>query len=668
MKRLLRKWLSAGLVVSFLTISICFSEDNSPSSVATDLYNLFREKGGTEKALKQQFLNPLLGGGRLWTLDETKEGEVQLVCPSSKEFLTVLIKPKSTGDFDADIYWDSDMDGRMDRSMTVSNVSGICTNGFISCDPGTWVNCRNYTFEYNNGNLQLQEVGLTSLAGCFCINQSCGSNLLWNNIGYILKIFGGAVAGAFQKADSRYAISDARVDGAAIYFYGQRTRECGVAEGGSGALYPESYWKTPLSISGAIESLVFSQSQDPNSYYNMLKYAASNQESYECLIRNIATPEYQECLYPNPIVTKNTEPYCQGYTVGTCGENCVQIKFGFKDTPHTSQYGVKFSHLELIKSVILSVGGLDDDGGKQFYFNGNLVYQTGGGNSCFWGYSGNVTSLVQQDNIINIVGLSRGCGSWDSHDRCGYVTLTILYDSRCPGDPNIRCDGNIPPRCCVPRISIVDGCENFQNRSDCSLKDEIKDNVYVIKDQIRTGLVPIRQCQQVCENMICPDFWIDKKVFICSNDSYDLSSAKRRLGTISSTLSYSESSGQLQFTDTRMIGSSWVDIPNQQFFITAQQKPDGCEKACRVKVLQTNTQVALGSPISQQHITLTNDFVYYYRPCYNNTCPVEEGEVIDIPCQCMNDFGAASTLMQTTRLAGQDMICTSGNIKTLPGY
>jgi hypothetical protein len=61
-------------------------------------------------------------------------------------------------------------------------------------------------------------------------------------------------------------------------------------------------------------------------------------------------------------------------------------------------------------------------------------------------------------------------------------------------------------------------------------------------------------------------------------------------------------------------------------------------------------------------------YVYYYRTCEKGVCPVQAGEEMDIPCRCMNDFGAASTLLQTLRLAGQDMICTSGNVKTLPGY
>lgn len=664
------KWLKGVIASSllFLSITVSHAEQNA-SDIAESMYSQFRNKAGSEKTIKQNFVNPLLGGDKLFTIDRSQGGDVQLVCPSSKEFLTVLIKPKGTGDFDADIYWDSDMDGKMDRSMTVNNVSGICTNGFISCNPGTWVNCKDYSFEYNNGNIQLQEVGLTSLAGCFCINQSCGSNLLWNNIGYVLKIFGGAVAGAFQKADSRYAISDARIDGAAIYFYGQRVRECSVAEGGSGALYPESYWKTPANIQSSVENLVFSQSQDSQSFYSMM-HSAYNQsqnllELKTCGIRRILT---EQKINISDII----EPV--GGSAGQirpCGEKCIQVVLGYEGNNYwcascsiyETYYDLLIKRPELINSALIVRVKWDD--WIQIWFNNYLVWNGPYGNwtspngyppgscelSTSWdSYPGiTVTNFFKQQNTPytlrtkNRVAVA-GCGE-------GFSIVNIEVNTTCE---------------VVENISST--CTPYENDSNCVLWEEIVDNVKTVQNGIRTGLFPLKQPMNLCDKTYVYDWLVKNRTYLCKGQSINLDDAKQRLSTIVSSSQYSSQTGKLTFTDIRKENNQWTTYANQQIQLQGGTLGENCEKACRVKASPVGVAAGLSGVASNFNAQTDTSNIYYYRPCYNDTCPVEEGEIIDIPCRCMNDFGAASTLMQTMRLAGQDMTCTSGNIKTLPGY
>jgi hypothetical protein len=221
---------------------------------------------------------------------------------------------------------------------------------------------------------------------------------------------------------------------------------------------------------------------------------------------------------------------------------------------------------------------------------------------------------------------------------------------------------------CERQESIQDTCSTYQNDSSCSLKDEIIDGTYTVKDGIKTGLTPLKQCRVVCGQYYCPDFWTIERVYNCVTNSIDLSKAERRLATVVPSTQYNESQGMLFFNDIRYQSNQWVSYPNQQFWVGAGTKPDDCEQACRVRIPRKDTQVSQTGSVSNRQTGGAGNYVYYYRVCQSGNCPVEPGEEIDIPCRCMNDFGAASTILQTLRLAGQDIICTTGNIKTIPGY
>jgi hypothetical protein len=668
----LMKWLKNIVVISsilLLFVQTVFAEDPpSAQDAAKNQYERFRSLSGSPENLKQNFLDPTLGGSPLYTIDRSQSGNVVVGCPSNNVFLTIMITPRPTGDFDATIFQNNG--GR----FSISGVSGVCSNGFIICNPGTWINCTPYEFIGGNGNLNFIRLngigGMSHLSGCFCVNNSCGNGLVWHNLPYVLKIFGGAAAGALQKDDPRFAVSHVKIDGNTIQFFGQQEGGCSISEitNKGGALYPERYYGSPAMIQSGVESEVLAQSASPDSYYSLLSGLNQSQGNLRsCVIENLASSQYANCIYPNPTVSQNTEPFpeCSGYSLETCGESCLRVNFRYKDQPHTSTYGVRFSDMFTITRVLLAVNGLDDDGGKKIYFNGNLVYQTGGGNSCFLGYSGDVTSYMGTNNTITIVGTQCGCGCWDNRNRCGTVSLTIEYKGQCPGHPELQCDGNIPPKCCVPYSVANDSCSNYELDPTCVLVDEKVDGVYTIRNQIKTGLTPIQRCENVCGDYVCPDFWRKERTYRCQSPDWDLSDAKQRLATVVPTSEYDGS--KITFTDVRKENNSWNTYPNQIFYVQQGQQSEDCEKACKVKVVVNNTQVGLGAPVSQQNLTSGDYGVRYYRTCYNDQCPLKDGEVMEAPCQCVQNFPGAVTAMQAIRMAGQDIICSSGNIKTLPG-
>src|SRR3546814_4742831 len=67
---------------------------------------------------------------------------------------------------------------------------------------------------------------MPKLAGCYCINNSCGTNLAWGNMASVLRDLGGGMIGALTTADPRYGVAEAVIDGPAIRYVGAQSTAC----------------------------------------------------------------------------------------------------------------------------------------------------------------------------------------------------------------------------------------------------------------------------------------------------------------------------------------------------------------------------------------------------------------------------------------------------------
>jgi len=166
-----------------------WSEASSSGNTAANQVLPKVNKGGK---ITSRFSNPLTSNASpLYTFDDNTGFNAQLTAPSSNAFVDLFIAPSSTGDLTTvTLRQDTDFDGSFDYAYSVTSpVSGVCANGFISADPGTWNNKHYFTWTADtSGRVTATEVpSLLDLAGCYCINSSCGSNLVWANIGTILK-------------------------------------------------------------------------------------------------------------------------------------------------------------------------------------------------------------------------------------------------------------------------------------------------------------------------------------------------------------------------------------------------------------------------------------------------------------------------------------------------
>src|SRR3546814_17162907 len=96
-------------------------------------------------------------------------------CQKTATMLEVVGQPSGTGDLGrVSIARDTDLDGTVDATSNLPvPVSGICANGVVSCQPGSWNGCSFYRWDVDAAKaLKLTSVDMPKLAGCYCINNS----------------------------------------------------------------------------------------------------------------------------------------------------------------------------------------------------------------------------------------------------------------------------------------------------------------------------------------------------------------------------------------------------------------------------------------------------------------------------------------------------------------
>lgn len=257
------------------------SAEDAAATTAHDALSRY----GSEEGIREQISNPLTSDNALMhTLDGSTVFNAGLTCPSSHTFLSVSIQIRPTGDLSPVlVHQDTDMDGSSDHSYAVPfPVSGVCANGVISCNAGTWNNCRHYLWRAGSDfRVFLQDEDMTELGGCYCINDDCGNNFAWLNRETILKDLGGGVSGALLEQDPKFAITDAETDSTRITYYGQKSAACSAVSGTSGSENPEQYYTDPGSLQIDTQEEVLIQSGDPDSYYRSITGSIAMHEHFD---------------------------------------------------------------------------------------------------------------------------------------------------------------------------------------------------------------------------------------------------------------------------------------------------------------------------------------------------------------------------------------------------
>jgi hypothetical protein len=193
---------------------------------------------GKKEGLNSKLIQPTMTGTPMTnfvgnetsTYVDSKTGATksyaQVQCPNAKVFLQILFKPTNTGDFTATIFQDPKLSGNT-SSYNTPLVSGVCSNGFISCDAGTWKNCNYYEWYWDGSAVGYTPVANTQVLGsCFCNNSSCGGNGLMTQAN-ARSTFGAGLS-SFLAAQTQMAISNVQAgeDAITLTYSGQDSQNC----------------------------------------------------------------------------------------------------------------------------------------------------------------------------------------------------------------------------------------------------------------------------------------------------------------------------------------------------------------------------------------------------------------------------------------------------------
>jgi len=300
----------------------------NPGQAAQSSANQITSKYGNIQGLQDNVFKPLQGQSNMYTVDGTINFPAQISCGTAAKFLEVDMVQGNTGDItDLNVRWDSDLDGTMDSvanlaPMTMNGViSGVCNNGFVSCNPGSWMNCRSYTADYDSitGAFLLNQAVITDLTGCYCVNQSCASALL--NSTRILNTSADAVLKAYQNANPSFSLSDIQRPGTVVSYYGQEPTSCFPGNVNSIA----GLYNNPNSISTQAQNTAFMQLQNPTGAYSVVMNTYQNQtdpvSTQTCAIDRVVNQQ-------NLTVQDIIEPLGGTGSVSSCGQYCIRIVLG----------------------------------------------------------------------------------------------------------------------------------------------------------------------------------------------------------------------------------------------------------------------------------------------------------------------------------------------------
>lgn len=632
---------------------------------------------GSKSTLNSNLSVPMTNASTdMKTIDGKTSFSAALGSPSTNQFLQVLIQPSGSGDLSKVIVaQDLDSDGSFDHTLDLGAlgvpVSGICANGFISCQPGTWLGCQPYTWVSDSaGVLAVNPTEFSQLGGCYCINSSCGSSLVWSNSALVLKDLGGGAVAAIHAQDATVAITSVKTDVVTITYYGQLLKNTTTAKDKVTSLSTipstpqlQNYYSNWPQLSADASSVPMSNSGNPDSMYYKLMNSSVAQGS--------ASTRNCSIVRNGVITTTPTATFTGSGSASVCtdhmllfmmkqGNNEIDLKyvdagkFGLSDLHHNcgDDPGGDGWHQLSSVNVPSSTANLQVNLTKARFDVSNMqgpTYIDLTDNLRYLCSTGGTASTSQFDSAVQA---SMSCPASGAQTVSFDWTYIFEYSTDSYQE------------------SVNNGCSVMESDTTCRVQDETVDGVMTVRNFNATGLLPLPTKQTFIGagpplEMFRP-WWKKNRTYVCKNQTgFDLSAVKKRYNSVVTTAADTDTT--LNFTDVRQdANGNWVTEPSSVTKISSDPLPE-CEPACKVRRPKTDTQVGT-SGITTEVVSgkrySNSSFDTLYKPCIDGgtTCSVDldAGEYMIDNCKCVNEFGMAASTMQMLRLGGADSVCSSG--------
>lgn len=603
-----------------------------------------RAKTSDSDTLLQNYVTPGLSGKPISTVDSSKQFTPNLACQKTAALLEVLIQPGSTGDLSSvRISRDTDLNGTFDASATLPvRVSGICANGVISCDPGSWNNCHSFRWAVDPSQApKLESVAMTELAGCYCINNSCGSNLAMGNLPTVLKDLGGGVVAALTTSDPRYGVAEAKVEGPVISYVGAQSTACST----NPTVGQTAYRSNPAAMAGDATA-----ASSSNSVFQMLVASpagtAKGVENRGCTVERRVT-------VLSPTVDEIIRRVSGGYStvrnggsldflLGSPADNTLNggscSLFDFRMTLHVGDP-------DRITSATIPTYFVDDWG--QIRIDGQLL-ASGPTPWTSTGLPPGKCELKKTNYMYPNIDLKPFLTAGD-HEI--WLRVGVGDHGEAYAQVHVEVDD-----ACRSQEQVIDQCSTLAGDPQCSLQSETVDGVQTVLNGIRTGLTPVTQTR-IVGNATCPitltrDFFLKQRSYRCTFDNGATAPDTSRGAYII------DHSTEALLADRVRNSDGSYSTTTRNFKLPDRGTVNACESVCKTRRPQVNTAAALDGVTGGKQTDPTGWDTIYHACQDNNVCPAGDGEELVQGCGCIDDFPEAVVMMQTVRLGGSDLVCT----------
>lgn len=605
-----------------------------------------RAKSGDSDALRRNYLTPGLAGQAITTVDSARSFTPSLACQKTSSLLEILVQPLASGDIGSvQIARDMDLDGTIDTRATLPvTVSGICANGVIACQPGTWQHCQYLRWDVDAARaLKLTETQMRDLAGCYCVNNSCGSNLVWGNLASVLGDLGGGMIGALTTADPRIGVAQAQIDGPLIRYVGAQTTACSATP----SLPQSTYLANPAALAGDAAT-----ASGSNSVFQALAGSPTGlgkvQQTRQCTIErqvSVVKPGLAD------IIDRTAGGYstvaagtAADFYLGSPADNSLQggscSLFDFRMTLHVG------APERLVDARLVALAG---DDWAQLRVDGVLVAS----GETPWTSNGLPPGACEKKRTFHAAPNVDLKPFLTQGDHEIWLRLGVSTGGDGSAQIHVDTDGG-----CATTEQVVDHCAAIAGDAKCHLDTELVDGVATFRNGVNTGLTPLRQTRILgtaeCPVQLTRDFFLRERSYACTLDSGALPEPDLSRGAYI----LDHSTETLLADRTRQADGSTRET-TRVFALPARGSVLACEPVCKTRSPHRNTAAAPAGVVGTQQNDPTS-YDTFYHACTNDTlCPAGADEEIVSACGCLDDFPEAVVMMQAVRLAGADMTCTS---------
>lgn len=622
---------------------------------ANEITSHVREGWSDADGVTNNAITPMSSSEQLSTLDGSQSFDAQLSCADSNTFLRVMAQPQPNGNLQLiNIQQDTNMDTTLDSYISVDHsMSGICTNGFLSCsDPLNSNTCEAYKWATINDNspiITAEASPLSDLGGCYCINNQCGSNLVWNNLNKVLSDVAVGMATTLSSKNPYFATKSVEIDGVLANVKGSDGASCNVASVDSvlGAEDTKSITEANYHKNGNSLKAAGYEAENNSPLYQMMKPLAqmsSDETINTCTIErhleedNVSMSDIIDFDGGKGSIYE-IETGKLAMVIGRMGNNYWKASCA----AFVEETSFFIRKPERILGATLKKAYFDD--WIQVVVNeDNLIYNGPYGN---WteiggpipsrcelktGWNKNLdvdfTEYLKTEGLVNFKTIVMVAGAGE-----GYTYAEIDVDASCKVKPD----------------AIVDRCGGYQDSEHCTLLEEEVDDVLTFSNGYPTGLKKLPHSMgNYCGQEQIRDWKKKTRKYRCKSDfDTDFDKIFERVNYVKANSSDDEYKDMID-------GSS---SQGNLFSFTDDSKT--CIESCKTRKLVVETDISRSGNVQDKR---REDDTYeeFYYECQSNICPAGTGEEVIQACGCTSAFGEAAASMQMLRLAGQDMICSNG--------